>query len=385
VGAAWFDFESKLAALYDPAPEVIQVEPCLFMTIYAERCLRQITSSGDVANLLAAGYVTGNLNGTGAITTDTAGQLNELTMRKNISPGWATTQIAMALNPYQTISASGVGGTSNTYTQTLAQQFKSLFGNQGVLGNNSYRADYIAQSTLTATTLTSITVASAAGFNPGPGFISVMNGSGTGYTFTVVPFASISGNTFTGCSGIPAGLPGGAVICGVALPSGSGASYQTMYAMMASLGMPLGVQTSVVTKMWAGQTTPNNDQFAIVLGAAAAMGCNYVEIPNGFNTTYTGASGNGAGVSAAQLGVLSPPFPLQPLGSGVSGATLASGAVSGSSFAVTFQGTSACQMVDLASSAEVLNGTELTPVLVTFTTSPTVAASTAQPASTTLL
>jgi len=389
VVAAWFDFESKLAALYDPAPEVIQVEPCLFMTIYAERCLRQITGSWDTANLVAAGYVTGNLNGSGSILTDTAGQFNELTMRKNLSPGWATTEIGMALNPYQTVNASGTGGgNSNVFTQALASQFKSLFGTQGVLGNNSYRADYIAITTTTGQSLTTVSVANTAVFAPGPGFIAVINesgGAGTPYTFILIPFTGISGNTFTGCSGIPAGIGGGLTCVGVSVASGAGATYQQMYIMMAQLGAPLGIQTSVLAKMWTGQTTPNSFEFAQVLGAAAAMGCTYVEIPNGFNNAYTGASGNGAGVSATQLGLLSAAFPTQPAGGGSSGATAASGAVSGSSFAASFTGPSACQMSDLASSAETITANVSNPSDVTFTLYPTIAMGTQAPAQTTML
>lgn len=382
VGAAWFDFESKLAAIYDAAPELIQVEAGLFMTIYLERCLRQITSPGGycAANMLAAGYVTGALDGTGAITTDTAGQFNEFTLRKNLSPGWSTTQLSVALNPYQTISPGGGGGTSNTYTQNLAQKCRSLFGQQINLGNNSYRFSYIAATTLSGQSVpgNTITVNGATAFNPGPGFIAVLKGSGTGLGFQVLPFTNIVGNVFHGVTGQSAGYSIGTGVVGVALPGGSGGSYQTMYAMMAGLGAPIGIQTSTLIKM-GSSGNPTNIEFVEVLGAAAAMGATYCEIPNGFNTA------NPPFVTATQLGVLTSDFPLQPAGSGPGGATVASGAVTGESFQVTFAGTAQGIMTDETFTAETFTASVVTPDVVPFTSFPTVGTTTSAPAATTLL
>lgn len=380
VGAAWFDFESKLAAIYDPAPEIIQVEPCLFMTIYAERCLRQITSPGGycAANLLAAGYTTGNLNGTGAITTDTAGQFNEFQMRKTINPGWSTTQISCAFNPYQTISAGGGGGTSNTYTQLLMQHVRSLFGQQINLGNNSDRLIYAATATVTGFSIPgqTITVDNASGFNPGPGYISILYPAASEWGFQVFPFTNIVGNVFHGVPSPPTST--GQKVVGLALPSGGNGSYQTMYVNMAALGSPIGIQTSTLIKM-GSSGNPTNIEFVEVLGHVAAMGGTYCEIPNGFNTA------NPPLVTAAQLGVLTTNFPLQPAGSGISGATVASGAVTGESFQVTFTGTAQAQMSDEVVTAETFTAFVITPENIGFTAAPTVGTTTSAPAATTLL
>jgi hypothetical protein len=346
VGAAWFDFESKMAALYDPAAEIIEVQPTLFMTVFDERCLRQITTSWTKQNLISAGYVMGPLDGSGAVTTDIAGQINEFTMRKNLSPGWVTAIVMSAFNPYQTITPSGVSGESVSVTSLLMNSLRSLFGQQGCPANNSFRYDYIAVSTVTGFSIpgSTITVASASGFVGGPGLLAVVQG-GSGATFVVYPYTSISGgNTFHGVTGIATGTGlAGSLVVGV---SNSNATYQQMYAMMAALGAPLGIQTSTLAKLGPGGVTPTNQQFVATIAAAAALGASYVEFPSGFNN-------NPPGITAAQLAALSAAFPLQPAGGHTTtGGTIVSGAVSGEIFQSTWQGTSLAAVSDKAISTE---------------------------------
>jgi hypothetical protein len=126
VEQAYANLQALLAASYDSDPEVEDVTISACMTVFAEPLIREVDDPTSVANLLAAGY---------SEAADETCQEDALLAQRV----WVHTHSSIALNPYQTISASGATGVDEGFTQGLMEYCRETLGNRCTLGNNSIR------------------------------------------------------------------------------------------------------------------------------------------------------------------------------------------------------------------------------------------------------
>ncbi len=126
--AAYYQFETELAAKYDSVPEIREVVMAKNTTVYNESLIRQIQSASTVAALMAAGYTT---------ATDEQEQILDIA---SLGTYWKHTDVAFAFNPYQTASPSTQ---DEAFTQQLITSGRSALGSQLVLENNSLRQTYL--------------------------------------------------------------------------------------------------------------------------------------------------------------------------------------------------------------------------------------------------
>jgi hypothetical protein len=127
-GAAFYQFETELAAKYDSVPEIGEVVIARDMTFYNEPMLRQITSPSSVANLLAAGYTT---------SLDEQNQRNDIV---ELGTYWKHTRVGYTFNPYESLNPVGY---SETFTAQLMAYGRQVLGDHLVLDNDSARIAYI--------------------------------------------------------------------------------------------------------------------------------------------------------------------------------------------------------------------------------------------------
>lgn len=127
-GAAFYQFESELAAEYDSVPEIGEVIISRNMTIYNEPLLRQIANPASVANLLAAGYTT---------AADEQDQRSDIAA---LGMYWKHTRVGFTFNPYQTLDPSGE---DEAFTQQLMTFARQVLGSQLVLTNDSLRVSFL--------------------------------------------------------------------------------------------------------------------------------------------------------------------------------------------------------------------------------------------------
>jgi len=127
-GAAFYQFESELAARYDSVPEIGEVVIARDMTVYNEPLLRQIADPATVANLVAAGYST---------AVDEQDQRTDIAA---LGTYWKHTHVGFTFNPYQTIDPTGE---DETYTEQLMAYGRQVLGSQLVLDNDSLRVSFL--------------------------------------------------------------------------------------------------------------------------------------------------------------------------------------------------------------------------------------------------
>jgi hypothetical protein len=126
-GGAYAAFEAKLAARYDGAPEVAQVEVSRCTLTTAEPLLRGGSVPAVPQALVDAGYT--------AALDDTC-QRDQL----EAHDAWKQTRSGLALNPYQRVDGSGWVTSDEPYTETLMATCRSTLGARCVLENNSVRS-----------------------------------------------------------------------------------------------------------------------------------------------------------------------------------------------------------------------------------------------------
>ncbi len=126
--AAYYQFETELAAKYDSVPEIREVVMAKNTTVYNESLIRQTQSASTVAALKAAGYTT---------ATDEQEQISDIA---SLGTYWKHTDVAFAFNPYQTASPNTQ---DEAFTQQLITSGRSALGNQLVIENNSLRQTYL--------------------------------------------------------------------------------------------------------------------------------------------------------------------------------------------------------------------------------------------------
>jgi hypothetical protein len=123
-GAAYADFERKLAARYDTVAEIGEVTVSRCMTVYAEPFMRQTNNPATVKALLAAGFTT---------AADHACETQQIDAHRV----WLHTRSGLAFNPYQVINANGTVGTDLAFTQSVMLYCRRVLGSRCVLENNS--------------------------------------------------------------------------------------------------------------------------------------------------------------------------------------------------------------------------------------------------------
>ena len=126
--AAYYQFETELAAKYDAVPEIREVVMAKNTTVYNESLIRQTQSASTVAALAAAGYKT---------SVDEQEQISDIA---SLGQYWKHTDVAFAFNPYQTASPNTQ---DEAFTQQLITSGRSALGNQLVIENNSLRQTYL--------------------------------------------------------------------------------------------------------------------------------------------------------------------------------------------------------------------------------------------------
>lgn len=127
-------FDAKLAARYDADPQLREVVAGMCTTNYAEPFIRQFAVASNTVAATGKGY------------TDAA---NEGCLRRTVDvvkADWPTTNMAMAFNPYQSVTARGsTDKTAATATQSvvvprqIATYCLQQLGTRCVLGNNSMK------------------------------------------------------------------------------------------------------------------------------------------------------------------------------------------------------------------------------------------------------
>ncbi|MDQ2756148.1 MAG: hypothetical protein M3Y71_06230 [Actinomycetota bacterium] len=128
-------FDAKLGARYDPVSQVREVVAGMCTTNFAEPFIRQFNVTSNTTQAKSKGY------------TDAS---NEQCLRKTIDfvkADWPTTNMAMAFNPYQSISATGSNdktaasaSSSVVVPKEIATYCIQELGQRCVLGNNSMKS-----------------------------------------------------------------------------------------------------------------------------------------------------------------------------------------------------------------------------------------------------
>jgi hypothetical protein len=126
-GAAYDDLQAKLAAAYDEAPEVGQVEMTRCMTFYAETFLRQAGTPETPRALLDAGYSV---------------EADQQCHREQIEAHavWSQTRSGLAFNPYQRIGADGEVKAELDFPKEMMGYCREVLGSRCVLENYSLSA-----------------------------------------------------------------------------------------------------------------------------------------------------------------------------------------------------------------------------------------------------
>ncbi len=125
-GAAYEELHHRLAAIYDDAPEILEVTVARCMTFYAEPLVRHRNDRAIVAALLDGGYTAG---------ADRTCQLEQFDAHQ----AWARTRSGIALNPYQVLHPDGRSDVDLAFTQEVMARCRSTLGERCVLENNSIR------------------------------------------------------------------------------------------------------------------------------------------------------------------------------------------------------------------------------------------------------
>jgi hypothetical protein len=123
--AAQASFVAALAAKYDGlVPAIFAASP---MTIYAEPFIRQVGDAQTRARLVAAGY------------TSAADQASYIAMF-NMFAVWKRTRVAVAYNPWQTITTSGAASPTDPtgFAEQMIAEHRRRFPS-GIVQNNSIR------------------------------------------------------------------------------------------------------------------------------------------------------------------------------------------------------------------------------------------------------
>ncbi|GAA1904941.1 hypothetical protein [Lapillicoccus jejuensis] len=129
-------FDAKLAAKYDGDPQLRELVPGMCITNFAEPFQRQFSEKANVASASGKGY---------SDATDQACLKNTVSM---FAKDWRTTNMAMAFNPYQSLTKQGSNDKSEASAQAsvqvpeqIAKYCVSELGPRCVLGNNSMKGN----------------------------------------------------------------------------------------------------------------------------------------------------------------------------------------------------------------------------------------------------
>ena len=126
---AYADLHTKLAALWDGDIKVVFSTGG--MTIFAEPCIKGLSSSQNRTNLNNAGYT---------IALDKAAN----TSFANSMTAWGQTNVGYAYNPYQFLNTTNLTFYSDeAYSRSLMETYRSLLGARHIIQNNSIRSSYI--------------------------------------------------------------------------------------------------------------------------------------------------------------------------------------------------------------------------------------------------
>jgi hypothetical protein len=125
-GAAWDQFQSKLAAIYDTVPEIREQVIARCTTVYDEPFVRQREGISR-AEFVAAGYT---------VAADETCQRQEI---QEAAAVWHHTRSVLTLNPFQPLTAKP-GTTDEAFTQQMMAYCRKLMGPRCVLENNSIRS-----------------------------------------------------------------------------------------------------------------------------------------------------------------------------------------------------------------------------------------------------
>ena len=127
-------FDAKLAAKYDPVPQVREVVAGMCITNYAEPFIRQFTVASNAVSAKSKGY------------TESA---NQQCLRRTVDivkADWKTTNMAIAFNPYQSADAQGstdknatTASQSVVVPKAIATYCLQQLGARCILGNNSMK------------------------------------------------------------------------------------------------------------------------------------------------------------------------------------------------------------------------------------------------------
>lgn len=120
---AYTDLMTKLAALYDSEPLLLDVVISMACTQFAEPFIRQAGYAGNGTDARAKGYTP---------TLDKAALRNQIDIHKAV---WLNTASSMAFNPYTTLDA----GTTqeDAWMLSTITYMRNTLGVRGVVGNNS--------------------------------------------------------------------------------------------------------------------------------------------------------------------------------------------------------------------------------------------------------
>jgi hypothetical protein len=125
-GAAWDQFQSKLAAIYDNVPEIREEVIARCTTIYDEPFERE-RKGISAAQWVAAGYT---------VAADQTCQRQEIAEAAAV---WHHTRSGLTLNPFQPLTAKP-GTTDEAFTQQMMAYCRQLMGPRCVLENDSIRS-----------------------------------------------------------------------------------------------------------------------------------------------------------------------------------------------------------------------------------------------------
>jgi fibronectin type 3 domain-containing protein len=125
--AAYQDFMTKLAALYDGVPEVrdVVISRCTLTT--AEPFLRMTSDQTSVNNLIAAGFTT---------AADHTCHQQQVDVHNAV---WQRTTSSLAFTPYQQINSTGKTKVDETWTETMIDYCRQQLGSRCVLESNSIK------------------------------------------------------------------------------------------------------------------------------------------------------------------------------------------------------------------------------------------------------
>jgi hypothetical protein len=123
-GAAYDDLQTKLAALYDSAPEIHEITISRCMTVYAEPFIRDTADPASVQALISAGFT---------VAADQACHREEILAHQV----WVHTRSDLSFNPYQVVGA-GLAP-DEAFSEDMMAFCRSTLGPRCVLANNSLR------------------------------------------------------------------------------------------------------------------------------------------------------------------------------------------------------------------------------------------------------